>query len=132
MHGARSIGRWVSLQVQDTIGLKRVAAGGTFSLALDGNGNFYVWGTDSGDQGVLAVAGPAAVCKPTQVGTLPFHQIVAGFQSAAAIGRLGRLAAWGWCGNHIMVCFSCTCNHREEHKRMKRQLKHPQCRIQEG
>jgi hypothetical protein len=68
-----------------------------------------MWGTDGSNRGVLPEKHRTEAKKrglhiPTRVSTASsFKQVTAGFQSAAAIGRLGHLAAWGWCGSDFVV-----------------------------
>ncbi|WP_164009376.1 MopE-related protein [Pyxidicoccus trucidator] len=74
--------------------IKALAAGVAHSLALDVDGNVWVWGQNASGQVGLGIAG-GTVLVPTKV-TLPGIQAIAANGSfSLALGTDGRLWAWG-------------------------------------
>lgn len=75
--------------------IEKVAAGHSFSLALDDTGMIWSWG--NGGVGVLGHGDMASQLQPVKVTTVPalFTDISAGRRHALALDHLGDVWAWG-------------------------------------
>ncbi len=80
--------------------IKALAAGGSFSLALDGSGNVWSWGSGAlGDGTPIGQPGAPGRATPMKVldraGTTPVIAIAAGREHALALTSDGTVLAWG-------------------------------------
>lgn len=99
--------RWHAVQVCRSDGLAQVAAGSTFSGALNRNGQLHVCGTDSNNRGVLTRSQPIQARELQQVEAVSFDSLSMGFCSVGGVTRHGHLAMWGWSGNDLAVRPTC-------------------------
>ena len=84
--------------------IQAIAAGGDFSVALDGSGNVWTWGSNSAGQlgdgtntlrnvpGKVCAAGQSASCSAFLSGIVA---VTAGFSYAMALDSAGNVWAWG-------------------------------------
>ncbi len=76
-----------------------ISAGGSHSLALDQNGNVWVWGNNLEGQLGLGPGGPSSIATPTK---LPWPTgviaISAGDTDSFALDQTGQVWAWGFNG----------------------------------
>lgn len=85
-------------QVPGSHGFSQLAASGTFSGAVTGNGALHMWGTDINNRGVLG-EGPFQQRKPHLVEGVHLHKLALGFQAAAGISSTAQLLTWGFSGD---------------------------------
>lgn len=66
-------------------GIKQISTGITFSVGLDDNGKFYIWGVDT--NGVMDV--------PAEIQNETFTDVAAGNRHVLALSTSGKLYMWG-------------------------------------
>jgi alpha-tubulin suppressor-like RCC1 family protein len=84
----------VPVQVSDLMGIRAVAAGSNFSLALRKDGKVLAWGSNS--KGQLGLPGIAAANEPVEIPTLSsIVAISARRTNAMALDETGKVWTWG-------------------------------------
>ncbi|HEX5749299.1 MAG TPA: MopE-related protein [Archangium sp.] len=95
--GMGSVGGTVLIptKVEGLSGIRNIAAGGNYSLALDGAGQVWAWGQNTAGQ-VGTGAASASVPSPVKVAGIPaIRAIAAGVNHVLALDTGGGVWAWG-------------------------------------
>jgi alpha-tubulin suppressor-like RCC1 family protein len=83
----------------------KIAAGASFSLAIDKNGRVWSWGFNGGGQLAAGTGGP--ICRNTAVliagAAKTFCQIVAGLRNGWALDKYGKVWTWGEDGLGVSI-----------------------------